>query len=286
MDRPVRITDLMRLHGGMTGSIVVRAKLASGAGDVVLKISKDPRAFLREAANLKWLAANTEFPVPKALAEHSREFGMLAIERLMGMTLGEARSAGGDFRRCEREMADALARLHGHTASDFGPLVGNERFATWAEVFGGMLGGFRDPVTLGRLDEATLRRVQGIVEALPHLIPDRRPARLVHGDVWATNVIVRRVGDEWRLSGFVDLPAARYADTEFELAYLLVFDTVGRDFFERYAEHHEIDEGFAFRKLVYHLHTMLVHVWLFGDERYRASARDLAARIAGEIGVD
>ena len=30
----------------------------------------------------------------------------------------------------------------------------------------------------------------------------------------------------------------------------------------------------------------LVHVWLFGDEHYRASARDLAMRIATELGVE
>jgi len=286
MGRPVRITDLTRLHGGMTGSAVVRVKLASASDDMVIKIAAGPDSVAREAAALRWLATNTEFPVPGVLAEHTRDFGLLAIELLVGVNLGEARLLGGDFRRCEREMAEALAALHGHTREEFGPLTGDERFATWADAFGEMLGDFRDPVTRGRLDDATLDRVGAIVEALPQIVPDRRPARLIHGDVWATNVIVRRENHEWRLSGFVDLPAARYADTEFELAYLLVFNTVGRDFLERYMELRDIDDGFAFRRLVYHLHTMLVHVWLFGDEHYRASARDLAARIAAELGID
>jgi len=286
MGRQIRIFDLTRLHGGMTGSAVVRARLASDSDDIVIKIAADPDTITREAAVLRWLAANTEFPVPRVIAEYTGDFGLLAIELLRGVNLGEARLLGGDFGRCEREMADALAALHEHTCAEFGPLAGGERFATWAEAFAEMLGDFRDPVTRGRLDDETMRRVQGIVGALPRIIPDRPPARLIHGDVWATNVIVRREGHEWRLSGLVDLPAARYADTEFELAYLLVFNTVGRDFFERYAQFHEIDEGFALRRLVYNLHTMLVHVWLFGDGHYRASARDLAARIAAELGID
>ena len=286
MGRPVSITDLTRLHGGMTGSTVVRARLASFSHDIVIKIAADPDTVAREAAVLRWLGTNTQFPVPGVLAEHAGDFGLLAIELLRGVNLGEARLLGGDFRKCEREMAEALAGLHEHTRPEFGELVGGQRFATWAEAFAEMLGDFEDDVTRGRLDEAAMRRVRGIVEALPQIIPDRLPARLVHGDVWATNVIVRREGHEWRLSGFVDLPAARFADTEFELAYLLVFNTVGRDFFERYADFHEIDSGYAFRRLVYHLHTMLVHVWLFGDEHYRASARDFAARIAAELGID
>lgn len=284
LGRAVRVTGLRRLAGGMVNSVLV-ASIDSPPGEIVLKLSKKPDAFSHEAAVLRWFAANTDFPVPRVLAERSAAFGMLAVERLPGVNLAEARALGGDFRACEREMAEAVARLHGLTREGYGGVLAGERFATWAEDFSRKFALFDDPITRERLDDGTVERCRGIAAGLAEVLPERGPPRLVHGDIWATNVIVRRGEGGWRLSGFVDMPGAQYADPEFELAYILVFSTAGRDFFERYADFHEIDEGFAFRRLVYHLHTMLVHVWYFGDAHYRASARDLAARVAAELGV-
>jgi fructosamine-3-kinase len=51
-------------------------------------------------------------------------------------------------------------------------------------------------------------------------------------------------------------------------------------FLHRYQEHIPIDPGFVERILLYNLHTMLIHVWLFGDDQYVESARTLARRVA------
>ncbi len=291
LGRPVRLKKLERLSGGMVNSVML-AELDSEAdgqpAEFVLKLSKDARAFSGEAAGLGWLARNTEFPIPKVFAvteDAEAPFGMLTLSRLAGVNLSAARASGGDFATVEREMAEAVAALHAHTREEFGPVLGDERHKTWVEDFGPrfrkMLG--KDECRT-RLDQATFARCERIADAIPRLLDRPPPARLVHGDIWATNVIVHRDEDgEWRLSGFVDT-SGRFADPEYELAYLGVFHTAGPAFFERYQDFFEIDPGFTFRKLVYNLHTMLIHVWFFGDQHYRAATRDLAERVEEGMG--
>jgi len=294
---PVRLTGLRRLAGGMIGSVLL-ADLDRDPGEVVVKLSERADAFRGEAETLDWLARHTGLPVPKVLGSLSdgkiAPFGLLALARLPGVNLGEARALGGSFETLERDMAEAVASLHAHAREEFGAVLGGRRHATWVEAFRERLGNVaRNETCRTRLDADTIRRVEQIADRLDDILarlPDGRtgeaPARLVHGDIWATNVIVRPdPAGGWRLSGFVD-PAAEFADVEYELAYLLVFDTVGRAFFERYRDFFAIDEGFETRRHVYHLHTMLVHVRCFGDERYRAAAHSLARRVAAEAGLE
>ena len=290
LGRPVRLKELDRLSGGMVNSVML-ARLEADGGpedvprELVLKLSKNPRAFGDEAAGLKWLGENTGLPVPEVHAvtrdeDEDAPFGLLALERLAGVNLGQARALGGEFTTLEHEMAEAVAELHGHTRGEFGPVLGGERFGSWIDDFAPR---FRDVLAKDecreRLDRATYSRCRRIAEAVPRVLARPTPARLVHGDIWATNVMVRR--DEagvWHLSGFIDT-AGHFADPEYELAYLLVFHTVGQAFFERYQEHFAIAPGFAFRRFVYNLHTMLIHVWFFGERHYRTATRQLAETV-------
>ncbi len=293
LGHPVRLRKLDRLSGGMVNSVVLAdldAREDAGPRELVVKLSRNAGAFTGEAAGLKWLGENTEFPVPKVYAvteDAGAPFGMLALERLAGVNLGQAHAYGGDFTTLEREMAEAVAKLHAHTRQEFGPLLGAKRFKTWVEDFGPR---FRETLEEDecrtRLDKETIARCERIADAIPRILNRPTPARLVHGDIWATNVMVRRdesEGGTWHLSGFVDT-SGRFADPEYELAYLLVFHTAGEVFFERYRDFFEIDPGFAFRRYVYNLHTMLIHVWFFGDEHYRTSTRQLAEVVEEGMG--
>ena len=86
-------------------------------------------------------------------------------------------------------------------------------------------------------------------------------------------------GRAWHLSGLVDPSGSKFADVECELAYLEVFDTVGRGFFDRYAAHHPLRPGYENRRLIYWLDTYMIHVWLFGDAHYRERLAQTAAAI-------
>lgn len=63
---------------------------------------------------------------------------------------------------------------------------------------------------------------------------------------------------------FID-PAIYVAHAEIELAFTTLFSTFGAAFYERYAEHRPIAEGFfEQRRDLYNLYPLLVHVRLFG----------------------
>ena len=51
--------------------------------------------------------------------------------------------------------------------------------------------------------------------------------------------LVEREGDRWRITGLLD-PDVQFADVEYELAYLEVFDASRDTFFAAYQQHHPL----------------------------------------------
>ena len=101
------------------------------------------------------------------------------------------------------------------------------------------------------------------------------PARpsLIHGDVWTTNVLAQG----GRITAFLD-PALYYADPEIELAFIGLFGTFGRAFYEQYHALRAIAPGFfEERRDLYNLYPLLVHVRLFGGSYVGQVERVLSA---------
>ena len=83
---------------------------------------------------------------------------------------------------------------------------------------------------------------------------------LLHGDVWSGNVLYGQKG-----ACFID-PAIYYGDREMELAFILLFDTFGEIFFNRYGEEHALSPEFYETKVpLYQIYPLLVHVALYGN---------------------
>ncbi|MEX1343749.1 MAG: fructosamine kinase family protein, partial [Candidatus Limnocylindrales bacterium] len=120
--------------------------------------------------------------------------------------------------------------------------------------------------------------VDRAIEVAPIVLSGSAVPTLVHGDVWDGNIIVRRDRGRWRLAALLD-PDLQFADPEYELAYLEVFDARREAFISAYRRHHESRPGYEQRRLVYWLHTALVHVALFGDEFFRDFAVSTATAI-------
>jgi len=82
---------------------------------------------------------------------------------------------------------------------------------------------------------------------------------LLHGDLWEGNIL-------FNINGAVLIdPALSFGDREMDLAYILMFDTFGETFFERYQEIHSLSEDFYDVKVpLYQLYPLLVHVALYG----------------------
>jgi len=82
---------------------------------------------------------------------------------------------------------------------------------------------------------------------------------LLHGDLWSGNILFNMNG-----ATLLD-PALYFGDKEMELAYILMLDTFGETFFERYEEVHTLSEDFYDVKVpLYQIYPLLVHVALYG----------------------
>ena len=135
---------------------------------------------------------------------------------------------------------------------------------------------------ISRLPVEVLRNIDIAVDAAEDVMSDQGLPTLIHGDIWAGNVMVYRSEDSWHLSAIVD-PGTQYADVEMELAYLEVFNTVGTDFFDAYTAQTPLRPGYEFRRMFYWLNTYMIHVWIFGDEHYRRMTAMIAEAIAQRV---
>ncbi|MFC7136044.1 fructosamine kinase family protein [Halobaculum litoreum] len=253
------------LDGGEVGT-VHRVTLADGRRVVVKTGPTEPAV---EAGMLRHLADEVGLRVPDVL--HAGD-GVLVVAYVDGDDDAEVTPA------VERDLADRLAALHATTADAFGfpfdTLTGPYAQPNpWTDAWPAFFADHRLAHAAERArDEGVLpgadrERVRALVEDLPALLDHDPTPALVHGDVWAGNVLV----DDDRVAAFVD-PACYYADPEVELAYVAWTETGGDAFRERYAAVAGLADGHDERAPAYRLYPLLTHLRYFGDE-YLAEVR-------------
>ena len=281
LGEPVTCTDIEPLHGGMINS-VLQLTFDKAPYSAVIKLSGNGD-FSSESRQLRYLNERTQLPCPHVyLEDHSRDrlpYAFLLLETVPGVSMAGGRFPASDRAQIERELADALLELHSHRREAFGS-VWEEGRQRWTDVFVPRLREVRTKEEVdARLGQDVLRDVDAAIEVAASVLADQGAPTLIHGDIWAANVMVVQKDDGWHLSALVD-PGIQFADVEMELAYLQVFNTAGQPFFEAYTAERPLRPGYDTRKLFYWLRTYLVHVWLFGDRHYR----QMTARVAEEIG--
>jgi fructosamine-3-kinase len=251
----VAIRGSAALGGGQIAD-VRRLDLADGRSIVV----KHGTNLTLEGWMLRTLAQRSKVPVPAVLLADD---DLLVIEFIDNDgTLSAA---------AESDLADIVAGLHGITGEQFGlerdTLIGslpqpNPLSDDWRAFFRDhrLLAMARTAHDAGRLPAALLRRIETLAGRLDRFIQNDSPPTLIHGDLWAGNILARGP----RIAALID-PAIYYADPEIELAFMTLFSSVGERFFRRYRERAKWRPGFfEERRDLYNLYPLLVHVRLFG----------------------
>lgn len=261
--RPV---GLRPLSGGCVADI--RRVDFPGGERVVAKMGGDLGT---EAYMLRYLARHSALPVPAVVHEDG---DLLVIEFV--------ETSGPLDTRAEHHAARLLAALHEVGGEAFGherdTLIGslaqpNPPTGSWIEFFRDhrLMHMGREAFRAGRLDSATLERIEALAARLETWLCEPACPALIHGDMWGGNILVR----DGRVAAFID-PAIYHADPEIELAFATLFGTFGRDFFAAYGEIRPIAAGFfEERRDLYNLYPLLVHARLFGGDYAGAVARTL-----------
>jgi protein-ribulosamine 3-kinase len=108
---------------------------------------------------------------------------------------------------------------------------------------------------------------------------DDAPPHLLHGDLWGGNVFAGPQGEPVVID-----PAVYRGHGEVDLAMTELFGGFGRSFYEAYDGVAGITPGYrAYRRELYQLYYLLVHVNLFGAS-YEGSAVRAAERVLAEVG--
>lgn len=269
------ITEMTELDGGEVGS-VYRVDLTDGQ----CVVAKTAETDLTTEARMLQSLATGGLNVPHVYHASS---ALLLMEFVDGDTAVTP--------AVERDLAEQLASLHENEAPTFGfpfdTLSGkltlpNHRTENWPTFFGEHRLGYMAERAHNEdlLPAACTERLDDLRSDLPALLDHNPTPSLIHGDIWAENLIT----DGEQVRAFLD-PACYYADPEVELAYIEWTGVGGEPFFERYRERtgvldggngsrgrsfatqrSSISDDAAEHRAGYRLLPLLVHLRHFGDE--------------------
>lgn len=285
LDPEATVTAVRKLYGGSINR-VLEWVLDREPGTVVAKVNdrQSGGQFLSERGALEYFRSRTELPVPTPLAciVDDAEFdgAVLVMTKVPGTTLEAAKLSPRGRQHFEQQLATHIAQLHRHTGERFGPAGADgvdEHYDTWLDLYRPIVEREAHGAR-GMLGSGSRDVVDHVAKHLEHWLQRRPRPALIHGDLWANNILLDDAHpDRPRINAYIDGHAS-FGDREYELAYLRLFKTAGPAFFEVYQRTHRLDAGFERRARVYWLVTMLQHCRLFGGqyvERCEQVAREL-----------
>ena len=277
-DPALRVLELEPVAGGC---IHQAARVRTTRGDWFAKWNHDcaPDLFLSEAQGLRALReVGSGLVVPEvlvALAPAEARPACIVMEYLEPKA-----GAAGD----EAALGRGLAAIHAGRRDAFGfPVTtycgptpqDNRASPSWAEFYAErrlrpLSQRLEEQGRIGREERRLLERVSERLGSL--LAHETRPA-LIHGDLWAGNVLATTRGP-----ALVD-PAAAACDRELEFGITTLFGGFSERFFAGYHEALPLAAGWRERNPLYQLYHLLNHHLIFGGH-YGAAALAIARRFA------
>jgi protein-ribulosamine 3-kinase len=274
----MEIRDWTRIGGGCI-SDAARFETDEGPFFAKWNLKAPPELFESEALGLREMAgAGSRLRIPTVVATSARD----ATAAFIVMELLETRSAPSPTD--EETLGRGLAELHRKTAPRFGfardTYCGATRQPnTWSNAWPEFYATQRLAPLLDRIakecrlpasDRALYDR---LLARLPELLGAEATPALIHGDLWAGNVLWTRRGP-----ALVD-PACVYAEREMELGITTLFGGLTPRAWSAYEEAYPLEAGWRERNPLYQLYHLLNHHLLFGGG-YGAQALGIARSLA------
>jgi len=269
------LAEVIPLDGGCI-STTLKLELADHTRSV-LKISphRVDRSYEEECYQLD-LLRELGLPTPRVYAQHTgtleNPFSYILLEYISGVDLGVAKRTcdTAQFDHLQEDLGQTIARLHGQTSAAYSRVTphASERFESWTKFFREVFDPvWREAQQCGLLTAKQRKLVGKIHERLDRVLVHSDQPRLVHWDIWSSNVLAEPdASGEWHVSAILD-PCCKFAHAEVELAYVDLFKTGTKAFFKAYQRTHPLQEAYhRIRKPIYQLYFLLNHLQLFGAE--------------------
>lgn len=260
------------------GDICAAHRVRLADGRIVFAKSRPgspPRFFAVEAAGLTRLAmVEGGVPVPSVIAYDSSCLVLEWVEPGLP-TASAAEQLGRSLARTHRAGAEVFGSAEGD--GWIGDLIlPSGPWDTWVDLWvdGRVLPFLQAAADRHALRPDDARDIERVLTVLPELAGPVEAPALIHGDLWAGNVL-------WGADGLAHLvdPAVHGGHRETDLAMLALF---GLPYLDRllaaYQEEWPLTIGWQARIALHQLHPVLVHAVLFGGS-YGAHAGQLARAV-------
>jgi fructosamine-3-kinase len=214
-----QIAEVRPLEGGCINTTL---GITTDQGDrAVLKIAphRVNHEFEREHAQLE-LMRGCDIPVPKVFAHKTASLeaphSYILMEFVEGVDLAEAKNqcSPEQFDGLQSHLADIVSRLHDQVGSAYQRVAHHEarQFGRWPDFFRFVY----DPIwheceKAPHMPVKARKQISKIHENLDKHLANDDPPRLVHWDIWSTNLLARP--DEkgrWHIAALLD-PNCKYA---------------------------------------------------------------------------
>jgi len=276
----IELDEVMPLYGGaINTTLLLKTKCDKKC---VLKITphRVDRSYEDEAQQLA-LLGEAGVPIPKIYhlqtGSLEKPFSYLLMEFVEGVDLNAAKSqcTPEQFDQLQEHLAELVLLMHEMRSPHCMRVSAAEpkRYERWPQFFHDVFDPIWKNVEKSEALPVKSRKLMGkIHNGLDKLIDHDDGARLMHGDLWASNILAKPdESGRWRVSAILD-PHCKYGHAEEELAYLELFHTVTPAFMRAYQQARKLDpEYFRVRRQVYQLYSLLDHLHLFGQEYLKST---------------
>ncbi len=175
----------------------------------------------------------------------------------------------------EIKAAKTIAKLHQQTNNFYGYhydttigpfLQPNGIYYDWIEFYSQKRVFYmaQEAYNDGCFDNSIMKQIEKLCQKFETLLPKHPTASLIHGDIWNGNVL------NYNNTIYLIDPALYYAHHEVELAFIMMFQTFSKKFFDAYHEIISIEkEFFEYRFELYQVYSLLVHIRIYGASYLR-----------------
>lgn len=269
------LAEVTHLVGGCVNTTVL---LKTTAGDrAVLKICphRVHRQFLTEAYQLNILRT-IGLPTPQVYASKVGDLdspvSYLLMEFMEGVGLSEARRQCTDehYDHLQMHLAELVLAMHNNTHETYTRVTEGDRqeFTSWPAFYRQTYDShWQDCERNAQLPVKVRKTIGRVHERLERLLAHDDCPRLVHWDVWSTNVLCKPDDHgRWWVTAILD-PNCKYAHAEAEIAYMDLFHTITPAFLRAYQQTRKLHpEYHRLRKHIYQLYELVNHLNVFGGE--------------------